>query len=53
MLEDNFSRATQLYDGIGFMWERPMTTALLLIAISLIVLPAWRSRRAAVSLKKG
>jgi len=52
MLEDNFSRATQLYDGIGFMWERPMTTALLLIAISLIVLPAWRSRRAAVSLKK-
>ncbi|MDC3287023.1 tripartite tricarboxylate transporter permease [Alphaproteobacteria bacterium] len=53
MLEDNFSRATQLYDGIGFMWERPMTTALLLIAISLIVLPGWRSRRAAVSLKKG
>ena len=53
MLEDNFSRATQLYDGIGFMWERPMTTALLLIAISLIVFPAWRSRRAAVSLKKG
>ena len=53
MLEDNFSRATQLYDGIGFMWERPMTTALLLIAISLIVLPAWRSRRAAVNVKKG
>jgi len=53
MLEDNFSRATQLYDGIGFMWERPMTTALLLIAISLIILPAWRSRRAAVNVKKG
>lgn len=52
MLEDNFSRATQLYDGIGFVWERPMTAVLLIIAISLIVLPAWRSRRAAVSLTK-
>jgi putative tricarboxylic transport membrane protein len=52
MLEDNFSRATQLYDGIGFVWERPMTAVLLIMAISLIVLPAWRSRRAAVSLTK-
>ena len=26
MLEDNFARAMQLYDGISFVWERPMTT---------------------------
>ena len=44
MLEDNFSRATQLYDGIGFIWERPMTAVLLVAAILLIVLPALRSR---------
>ena len=44
MLEDNFSRATQLYDGIGFIWERPMTAVLLVVAILLIVLPALRSR---------
>ena len=44
MLEDNFSRATQLYDGIGFIWERPMSAVLLLVAILLIVLPSMRSR---------
>ena len=44
MLEDNFSRATQLYDGISFIWERPMTAVLLVVAILLIVLPALRSR---------
>ena len=44
MLEDNFSRATQLHDGIGFIWERPMTAVLLLAAIILIVLPPLRSR---------
>ena len=42
MLENNFSRATQLYDGIGFIWERPMTTVLLLIALILIALPFLR-----------
>ena len=42
MLENNFSRATQLYDGIGFIWERPMTSVLLLIALILIALPFLR-----------
>ena len=46
MLEDNFSRATQLYDGLNFIWERPMTTVLLIFSVLLIVLPAFRSRRA-------
>ena len=46
MLEDNFSRAMQLYDGPAFLWERPMTTGLLILAMGLIFLPAWRARRA-------
>lgn len=46
MLEDNFSRSMQLYDGIAFIWERPMTLGLLLIALFLVVLPSIRDRRA-------
>ena len=53
MLEDNFSRATQLYDGVSFIWERPMTAVLLCVAVLLIVLPAMRSRRAAKKQAKG
>ncbi len=48
MLEDNFSRSMQLYDGIGFISERPMTMGLLGVAALLIILPsirAWRSRK--------
>ena len=33
MLENNFSWASQLYDGVSFVWERPMTTVLLAIAV--------------------
>ena len=46
MMEDNFSRSMQLYDGVGFIWERPMTLGLLVIAVILIVLPSYRARRA-------
>ena len=46
MLEDNFSRAMQLYDGISFISARPMTMGLLVIAVILIVLPMYRTRRA-------
>lgn len=42
MLENNFSRSIQLYDGIGFLWQRPMTGALLIIAIILVLLPTIR-----------
>ncbi|GAB5439367.1 tripartite tricarboxylate transporter permease [Falsiruegeria mediterranea] len=45
MMEDNFARSMQLYDGIAFMWERPMTLALLIIAALLVVLPSYRARR--------
>ncbi len=46
MLEDNFSRSMQLYDGIGFIFERPMTMGLLVLAVILVVLPSYRARRA-------
>lgn len=46
MLEDNFSRSMQLYDGIGFIWERPMTLGLLVIAVILVALPSFRARLA-------
>ncbi|OIQ38482.1 MAG: tripartite tricarboxylate transporter TctA [Roseobacter sp. MedPE-SWde] len=46
MLEDNFARSMQLYDGIAFIWERPMTLGLLATAALLIVLPSYRNRRA-------
>ena len=42
MLEDNFSRSMQLYDGVAFIWERPLTLGLLVIAAVLILLPGWR-----------
>ncbi|MFY0310048.1 tripartite tricarboxylate transporter permease [Leisingera sp. D0M16] len=46
MLEDNFARSMQLYDGLGFILERPMTLGLLGLAIILVVLPSYRARRA-------
>ncbi|MDE0097281.1 MAG: tripartite tricarboxylate transporter permease, partial [Gammaproteobacteria bacterium] len=46
MLEDNFSRSMQLYNGIGFIAERPMTLGLLVLAVILVVLPGYRARRA-------
>jgi len=46
MLENNFSRSMQLYDGFGFVLERPMTMGLLAIAAFLVILPSYRARRA-------
>ncbi len=45
MLEDNFARSMQIYDGISFIYERPMTLGLLIIAAILMVLPSYRARR--------
>lgn len=42
MLEDNFSRSMQLYDGINFIVERPMTMILLFLAAFLVFLPYLR-----------
>jgi len=46
MLEDNFSRSMQLYDGLRFVLERPMTMGLLALAVLLVALPSYRARRA-------
>jgi putative tricarboxylic transport membrane protein len=46
MLEDNFARSMQLYDGVAFIWERPMTLGLLVIAGLLVLMPSYRARRA-------
>ena len=43
LLEDNFARAMNLTDGISFMWERPMTAALLVFSLVLIFLPSIRA----------
>ncbi len=53
MMENNFARAVNLTDGIAFMYQRPMTLALLLIGLLLIFLPAYRRRRRARDLSKG
>ncbi|WP_425091105.1 tripartite tricarboxylate transporter permease [Tropicimonas sp. S265A] len=46
MLEDNFARSMQLYRGLGFILERPMTLGLLVLALLLVLLPSYRARRA-------
>ena len=46
MLENNFARSMQLYDGPSFIWERPMTMGLLILAAALVFLPSLRARRA-------
>ena len=46
MMENNFARAVNITDGVAFMWERPMTLILLIIGLLLIVVPAYRNRRA-------
>jgi putative tricarboxylic transport membrane protein len=52
MMEDNFSRAANVADGVNFLWERPMTLGMLIFAGLLILLPGYRTRRARLR-KKG
>ncbi|MDA9074564.1 tripartite tricarboxylate transporter permease [Amylibacter sp.] len=51
MLEDNFARSMQLYDGIAFISQRPMTMVLLGIAALLVLLPSLRAKRAKIRSK--
>ncbi|MHA7826222.1 MAG: tripartite tricarboxylate transporter permease [Roseovarius sp.] len=46
MLENNFARAMQLYQGFDFILERPMTLGLLVLAALLVILPSYRAYRA-------
>ncbi len=47
MMENNFSRSVQLFDGVSFLWERPMTGALLALAVFLVILPTLKQSIAA------
>ena len=46
MMENNFARAMQLYQGFDFIIERPMTLGLLVLAALLVFLPSYRGYRA-------
>lgn len=48
MLENNFARSVNIADDISFMWERPMTLGLLVIGVLMIIIPAYRKRKAKV-----
>lgn len=47
MMENNFARAANIADGVSFMWERPMTLGLLILAALLVILPSLRAQRQA------
>ena len=51
MMEDNFSRSMQLYDGFGFILQRPMTLGLLTLALILVAFPIYRTYRARSRMK--
>jgi len=44
MLEDNLGRAMRKAGGIEFLWERPMTLTILLIAVALFFYPVIKDR---------
>lgn len=44
MLEDNLGRAMRHANGLDFIWDRPMTLGILILAFVLLVYPVWRDR---------
>jgi len=49
MLEDNLGRAMRKAGGLEFMWERPMTLGILLLALALLVYPILKDRKKSIS----
>ena len=47
LMEDNLGRAIRKTGDLSFLWERPMTLALLILSVLLLVVPYWADRRAA------
>ena len=45
MLEDNLGRAMRKAGGIEFMWERPMTLTILVLALALLIYPILKDRK--------
>ena len=57
MMETNLRRALQINDGsLSFLWERPITLAIMLLTVVIVVLPLvgyFRERRALVRAGEG
>ncbi len=52
MLEDNLGRAIRKSNGFDFLWERPLTLSLLVVAVLFLVVPLindWRAARKTIS----
>ena len=45
MLEDNLGRAMRKAGGLEFIWERPMTLGILVLALALLIYPMLRDRK--------
>ena len=45
MLEDNLGRAMRKAGGMEFMWERPMTLAIFVLALALLIYPILKDRK--------
>jgi putative tricarboxylic transport membrane protein len=43
MLEDNLGRAMRKAGGLEFLWERPMTLTIMILALALLIYPMLRS----------
>ena len=39
MMEENLRRALEIHDGYQFLWERPLTLAIMLITIAILAAP--------------
>jgi putative tricarboxylic transport membrane protein len=45
MLEDNLGRAMRKSGGLEFMWDRPMTLCILMLAVGLLIYPIIKDKR--------
>lgn len=52
MLENNFARSVNITDDISFMWERPMTLGLLVVAVLMVIVPMYRQSKARKAAEK-
>jgi len=49
MMEDNFGRAVRKFHGLDFLWQRPITFGLLMLAVLFLLVPAikdWHHKHA-------
>ena len=56
MMEENLRRALDIYDGYTFLWERPLTLAIMLITLAVVVVPMvqrFRQARGTVAAGEG